>query len=307
MAISDSAARGGDSAPRKAASVGPVRFPGLAHDDRYYAHVERGYDEISSSYDDNEAANAVGRRARAILQTALFATFRQGDRVLEIGCGTGIDAIALGERGIHVLATDLSGKMIQVVRRRAKERGLSTVEARQLPAQMLGALVDEGEEGAFDGAFAHGGVFNMLPEPGVVVDALRRLIRPRGRLFCTIVNHTSLFEVLLYTACLRPRKAFRRLGRDVPIPITREARMSKFVIPTRFYAPRGFSQMFRIGFVVRAMRGMQIVLPPWNLADYMDRLNGVSKALELVEDRIGGLPPFRTWGSLCLIDFERGA
>ena len=44
----------------------------------------------------------------------LLRTFHPGQRVLEINCGTGIDAVSLGERGIRVLACDIAPRMIEL-------------------------------------------------------------------------------------------------------------------------------------------------------------------------------------------------
>src|ERR1700739_216053 len=54
-----------------------------------------------------------------------FADFErwQGKRVLEIGCGIGTDTINFARNGARVTAVDLSGKSIEVARRRAEVYG----------------------------------------------------------------------------------------------------------------------------------------------------------------------------------------
>ena len=143
-------------------------LPAFRAGDEYYGHVSRGYDLISRTYDDVEAANWVGRRLRRHMQAALFSAFHRGDRVLEIGCGTGIEVIALAERGVEVVATDLSQDMVDLVRRKADARGLDGgLRTRRLAAHEIGGLVEEFGEGTFDGAYSHGGVLNMDPRIGM--------------------------------------------------------------------------------------------------------------------------------------------
>lgn len=278
--------------------------PSFAAKDEYYAYVARGYDLISTTYDSVEAANAVGRRLRREMQGALFRTFRSGDRVLEIGCGTGIEALALAERGVRVVATDVSPEMVRTVENKARERGLA-VDARALAGHDLGALAAE-FRGGFDGAYAHGGVLNMEPRLGDVAAALADLVRPGGRFLSTVVNKASLFEVVFYPLVLRPRKGYRRLGNDIPIPITRHEAHSRYVVPTRFYTPRRFAQAFAPQFALRGLRGLEILLPPWNLSEYVDRLGPIARAVEAVEDRLGSRRPWNAWGSIFLADLERG-
>lgn len=44
----------------------------------------------------------------------------EGDRVLDVGCGTGRHAIRLAEKGIRVTAIDLSAEMLTVARKAAE-------------------------------------------------------------------------------------------------------------------------------------------------------------------------------------------
>ncbi len=280
-------------------------LPAFEAGSEYYQHVARGYDLISGTYDGVEAANAVGRRLRRHMQAALFRTFRPGDRVLELGCGTGIEALALAERGVEVVATDVSEEMVDVVRRKAASAGLRNLVPRRLAARDVGALVEEFGGASFDGSYSHGGVLNMDPRIDEAAAALRRLLRPGARFLCTVVNQTSLFEAVFYPLVLKPRKGYRRLGRDVPIPITRHEAHRSFVVPTRFYSPRAFVRTLGDGFVLRRLEGLQILLPPWNLSDWMDRLAPLARAAEAIEDRLADRRPFNSWGSIFLAELER--
>ena len=73
-------------------------------------------------YDETFTASKIGRAQRASVWKELGRAFRSGDRVLEIGCGTGVDACFLGDRGVSVIACDSSPQMVAVTTRRVKER-----------------------------------------------------------------------------------------------------------------------------------------------------------------------------------------
>ena len=53
-------------------------------------------------------ANPIGLLFRHVVQARLEALFRRGDRVLDLGCGTGEHALMLAARGVRVVAVDAS-------------------------------------------------------------------------------------------------------------------------------------------------------------------------------------------------------
>ncbi len=282
-----------------------MRLPKFDGSPDYYGLVAQGFDAISSTYDAFEGENAINKRLRRRMQEALFQSFKAGSRVLEIGCGTGIDALVLAGSEVEVLATDISQRMVDLVEKKVADAGIRNLRCRRLAAHELGNLIDEFGEASFDGAFSHGGVLNLEPRLQETARHLGRLLRSRGRFICSVVNQTSLFELLFYPLVLRPRKAFRRLGHDVPVPITRQPAQRNYAVPARFYSPRAFIRYFDGEFVLRHLTGLQILLPPWNLADEYDRLAPVARIAESVEDRIADKPPVNAWGNLFLAEMER--
>jgi SAM-dependent methyltransferase len=111
------------------------------------------FDRMASSYDAVFTESAVGRAQRHVVWDALKRTFRAGQRVLELNCGTGVDALFLAGRGISVLACDASAGMIGVAERRKADR-LPPVSAefRVLRNEDLELL---GDAGRFDGVLSN--------------------------------------------------------------------------------------------------------------------------------------------------------
>src|SRR5580704_3887313 len=110
------------------------------------------FDAIADRYDQTFTASRIGRAQRASVWQELGNAFRPGDRVLEIGCGTGVDACFLAERGVKVLACDSSAQMIAVTTRRVNEAGKEcSVQPWLLAAEDLASLRNSD---FFDGAFS---------------------------------------------------------------------------------------------------------------------------------------------------------
>lgn len=108
---------------------------------------------------------------------------RSGQRVLEVGAGTGDQTLglarAVGPDG-SVVATDLSGGMLAVARSRVQAAGLDNVEFLAGDAGSL-SLDDE----SFDAAVA-GFVLMLVPEPERVAGTILRLLSPGGRFVASV-------------------------------------------------------------------------------------------------------------------------
>ena len=100
-----------------------------------------------------------------------------GGRVLDVGCGTGENAIHLAERGLAVAAVDIAPMAVRIARERARERGarvgLAVCDARRLPFR----------DGWFDTA-VDSGLFHVFDDRGKAAyeRSLRAALRPGGRL-----------------------------------------------------------------------------------------------------------------------------
>ena len=271
-----------------------------------YAYIEEGYDTLAPTYDEEIGGNPIGERMREVFRKALESAFREGDFVVEIGCGTGIDALWLTRKGIQVVATDISGEMLQRLREKAKANGLNgRVRTRKLPAREIGALAEEFGPAAFDGAYCHAGALNMEPELPRLPVEVARLLKPDAPFVCSVINRTSLFELLFYPLVMRPRKAFRRLGNSIPIPISRRPPLNRYVVPSRFFTPRELVRLFQKEFVAERVQGLRIFLPPSNLAEEYAALKPAFGFLEFLENRLSGRRPFNSWGHHSILTFRR--
>jgi len=100
-----------------------------------------------------------------------------GSPVLEVGCGAGRLAAALGHRGLSVCAVDLSPKMIEQTSERIKKEGLTRlVTARLGDVNSLNA-----ERESFDLVVALG-VIDWLQSPLRALQEMARVLRPGGSL-----------------------------------------------------------------------------------------------------------------------------
>ncbi len=113
-------------------------------------------------------------------------------RILDLGCGTGGNAIALAELGYEVVGIDISEAMIERARRKAK--GLENVEFRVLDMRSL----DFDKE--FDAAICLGAASaHLLSDEDLhhFLDGVHRALRPNGLLILHVYDKNSFDHSLL--------------------------------------------------------------------------------------------------------------
>jgi SAM-dependent methyltransferase len=134
------------------------------------------------------------------------AALRPGDRVLDIGCGTGQTARDAARQAGAVMGVDLSSRMLAVARRRAADEGLANVTFEQGDAQ-----VHPFPAGGFDVALSRTGTM-FFGNPDAAFANVARALRPRGRMAMLVWQGPEPNE------WLRELLGSLRAGRDLPGP-----------------------------------------------------------------------------------------
>jgi SAM-dependent methyltransferase len=269
----------------------------------YYDRVGRGFDHSALSYDVEVGLNPAMQYMRQISLTTLLATFEAGQRVLEIGCGTGEEAIELAGRGISVVATDLSPQMVEQTRQKAVTAGLEgRIQVRCLAAGQLAALQDEWGAGTFDGAYSSFGPLNGEPGLTPVCWALTALLRPGSPLVASVMNRYCAFEILWYLTHLRPRQAIRRWGGRSMAPVSTGL---PDLVPTWYHTPRSFARAFAPAFHQRCCRALPLLLPPPFAASLWLKRARLIRRLAKWEERLASRWPFSWLGDHFLVVLQR--
>ncbi|MCB0217830.1 MAG: methyltransferase domain-containing protein [Caldilineae bacterium] len=251
---------------RLAPPAGPAAFDGLAED-----------------YDARFSASPLGRLLRAAVWRHLDASFAPGERLLELGCGTGIDALHLVRRGLAVDAIDASAGMLTQARRRWEEAGRpSGLRLAHAPAERLAELPEL--EGPYDGAFASFGVLNCIADLPALGTAIAQRLRPGARLLLVPMGPVCVWELLGFGLRLDPR-ALRRLR-----PNAGPARIGGMPLRLAYPGPARLDRALAPGFRPLGRAALGLLLPPTDQAAW---LRGRPRALEVlaaVERRIERLP-----------------
>jgi phosphatidylethanolamine/phosphatidyl-N-methylethanolamine N-methyltransferase len=134
------------------------------------------YDKLAKVYDITFGPTLHPGRLRAIERMDI----QQGERVLEVGVGTGIN-LSLYPKNCSVTGIDFNESMLEIARERAERKDIRNVRLLQMDAADL-----KFADNAFDIVYAPY-LISVVPDPVRVAHEMRRVCRPGGRVI--LLNH----------------------------------------------------------------------------------------------------------------------
>lgn len=264
----------------------------------YLLETRDAFDSVASDYDGDRGNNALIQDMRSEMWRWLDASFPHAGRLIDLGCGTGLDAVRMARLGHHVTATDWSPKMVARTRERAKHEALSAnVDARVVGGHELQNLP---ESGAYDGAYSNLGPLNCVPDLTHLSRECARLLKPGGSLVFTVIGRFCPWEILHYARQRRwPRVKVRFSRGTVPVG------MNNHTIWTRYFTPREFYRDFQAQFRLDHIRGLCIFAPPPYLASFRTSHPRWHDLLWRLDRRLAGWPLLRSMGDHFLIVMKK--
>jgi ubiquinone/menaquinone biosynthesis C-methylase UbiE len=199
------------------------------------------FDRMAARYDAVWTNTPIGRAQRDLVWREMDVLFQAGERILDIGCGTGEDALHFAARGVTVFATDASPAMVQVARER-------DVTATVCSAEELGRIGR-----SFDGAISNFGALNCVEDLPAGAGSLATLVRPGGHVAICLLGRFCAWETLYYAVHLQWSKAFRRWrGNRVPYQ----------EITVHYPTASEIHAAFQNDFELRRWTGVGLLVPP---------------------------------------------
>jgi SAM-dependent methyltransferase len=252
---------------------------------------------VAAAYDGPTGNNALIQRMRHQLWSTVEETFPRGARLLDLGCGTGLDAVHFAQRGYQVHAIDSSSAMVARTQARARQQGLDgAVTAMALDMHELACLAGK----RFDGIYSDLGAMNCVLDLPAVARSCAALLGPQGRLVASVIGRWCPWEIAYYALRGQFRRALLRATREAaPVGLQRE------VVWTRYLTPGEFYRAFAADFALARYRSLCLFLPPPYLIGLCRRLPWLETLLGRLDDRLGTLPLVRDLGDHFLMVLAR--
>ncbi len=257
------------------------------------------FDSVAHDFDNRFGAWLSVSAQRRAVRSALEESLPASGRILELGGGTGEDALWLAERGFKVVLTDAAPHMVEISAQ--KLRPFTGSSAMVVPAEALeaSALVEPRlAQQSFDGAFSNFAALNCVDDLIPVARGLARLLREDGRLLLVVFGTCSPGEIIVELARSRPRSAFRRFTRK-PVQATLNGR--RFSV--KYHRSRDISRALLPWFRAVRRRGIGVFVPPSAAEPWISRHPRLLGALEALDRGVStALAPL---GDHVLYEFER--
>jgi SAM-dependent methyltransferase len=252
------------------------------------------FDPLAATYDDDFTYSPIARGLRGRVHARLDLHYQHGDSVLELGCGTGEDALHLAQRGVCVTATDASAEMLWVTAKKTESTG--RVKTKPLDLTNPPPITP-----VYDGIFSNFGALNTLRVWSPLAHWLKDRIKTGGIAAFGVMSPLCLWEMAwhgchgdFYTAFRRQREAtiFQGSADAAPIHIH---------YPSVRQLDRAFAPYFQRTFLM----SLGFFLPPSDVYGALEKRPALLHRLTELDERFGKLPLFANFSDHYWIEYTR--
>jgi ubiquinone/menaquinone biosynthesis C-methylase UbiE len=239
-----------------------------------HATLREAFNRHALTYDASFSALETAQEMRHEIWRVADGLFPKGARLLDLGCGTGEDAIHFARNGAVVTAIDIAPEMITQLRMKVHDSGVSET----VNAQVADIQTFEPEAGVFDGIFSNFGAMNCVRPLTAIRYIAERGLKPHAPLLLVTMGRFYPLESLVLLLKGDVRRAFVRLKPDT------EAHIEGLPISLSYYSPRELQAALGADFSLEHLRGLRSLVPSPSLEHisrflpmrFMRRLDGVA-------------------------------
>jgi ubiquinone/menaquinone biosynthesis C-methylase UbiE len=257
--------------------------------------IAEAFSRTAAKYDAFAEEHPHLTRLRQKVYAHLSRYIPAGARILELNAGTGIDAVALAQRGYTVHATDISAGMLERARSKVERLGLQ--ERISIQECSFGEL-NKIDGAPYDAVFSNLGGLNCIPDLTNVIEQLPMVLQPGGTITWVLMPPVCLWEM---GEALRGnfRLAFRRFARHGT-----RTHLEGLYFKVYYFSPSKVLAWFGKDFQFLELEGLSVITPTAESKNLARRLPRFYAALARIDDFISKYPPWWGWGDFYILSMS---
>ncbi len=258
----------------------------------------QAFEGVATRYDVESTYIELSIWFRRLIWDRLERLYQPGMHILELGCGTGEDAVWNAQRGLYVTATDASAAMLDETRRKAAAAGVAD-RVEVLPLDFFGAADWKLPNGVFDGVYSNYGALNCVGDWRAIGAALHPALKPGAVAGLCLIGRFCPWEIGWHALHGHYKTAFRRLPGEALAHLAGNY--------FRVYYPTGrrLARDFGDGWQRQRLDGVGVWLPPSDLYAALGRRPKLAHTLLRLERATAKWWPFRWFGDHYWIELMR--
>ena len=245
-------------------------------------------------YSDNLIIQYKRKRVRDHLSKFVF----PGQNILELNSGTGEDAIWFAQQNCHVLATDISVGMIEVLQQKVKDGHLEKLINSEICS--FTALENLKNQGPYDLIFSNFAGLNCTGELDKVLASFTGLLKPKGIVTLVILPKFCLWEFLLIFKS-KLQTATRRIFSKNGV----KARVEQTNFTCWYYNPAYVMKHLKKDFDLLDIEGLCTIVPPSYIENFPEKFPKLFSSLCKIENSWKNKWPWKYIGDYYIISLRK--
>jgi ubiquinone/menaquinone biosynthesis C-methylase UbiE len=254
--------------------------------------VKQAFSKQAPVFDLQEENNEILKWMRRQIHEHCLQFFKKGDHILEMNCGTGIDAVFFAKQGINVHATDISKNMLNELEKKIYSENLSSlISFSECSFTGLYKLPEK----KYDHIFSDFGGLNCADDLKEIFKQFDNLLHPRGTVTLVMMPPVCPWEIL---SALKGnfKIAFRRFFKKGA-----KSNIEGVQFTTYYYSPQQVKKSFSKKYKILSLKGIGSLSPPPYKETFPKKFPKLYKTLTIADEKLSDFFPFNRWADHFII------
>lgn len=257
--------------------------------------VSAAFSKQSVVFDKMSKENQLSEYLRSIFRQEVLSHLKPNSNLLELNCGTGLDAQFFAERGHNILATDIAPGMLDQVQSKILTHHLENRIKTQLCSFHE---IHKIQEKKFDHIISNFGGLNCTDKLEDVLSQFTPLLNKNGKVTLMIMPKICPWE-LIQIFKGKFKTAFRRFRKSTP------AHIEGHFFECYYYNPGFVIRRLKKDFRLLGLKGVCIFVPPEFYQNFVERYPRLFIFLCKIDNTICSFFPFTYCCDHFMITFEK--